>query len=406
MEDKNETLTFPENNNSIKSSISSKKSSSKKLTKSSKKGNDFESEDISVSQLELMANKKKIKKDTELASIKTSEKLSERANEKEYTRKKSSSSSSLSVSSETDTEKEKKRARNASRENKIDSIRKEKCEFLYKLEKLSGKNKWRGMKMDMNNTLEQIRNEYERVSNEMKTERSVAFFKRMLLLGVQGIEMLNTRFDPMGVDLDGWSEAMGYSLENQEYDEVMAELYEKYKGAGQMSPEMKLIFMIVSSATMFTISKKITKMDPENTIKSLLGNFMGQQAQQQPQQYFQPPQQHPQQHPQQYYQQPQQQFNIPSANDIRNNNYEVSETTEDIRPSKLKGPANIQNGDGIDINNILKTMNDRKKEKDKEMEKLIDSLKTDTSDDVFKSISLNNRKRGRGRPKKGNAAKV
>ena len=108
----------------------------------------------------------------------------------------------------------------------------------------------------MNNSLDEIRNEHERVRNEIQTERSVAFFKRMLLLGVQGIEMLNNRFDPLGVDLDGWSGAMGYSMENQEYDEVMAELYEKYKGRGQMSPEMKLIFMIISSATMFTISKK------------------------------------------------------------------------------------------------------------------------------------------------------
>ena len=79
--------------------------------------------------------------------------------------------------------------------------------------------------------IDEIKNEYERVRNEIQTERSVAFFKRMLLLGVQGIEMMNTKFDPLGVDLDGWSEAMGYSLENQEYDEVMAELYEKYNNS-------------------------------------------------------------------------------------------------------------------------------------------------------------------------------
>jgi len=176
----------------------------------------------------------------------------------------------------------------------------------------------------------------------------------MLLLSVQGIEMMNTRFDPLGVDLDGWSEAMGYSLENQEYDEVMAELYEKYKGRGQMSPEVKLIFMIISSATMFTISKKITKMDTSNMFTNLLGNVLGNQ------------QAHPIPH------QPQ-------------NVYHHTETTED-GPSKLKEPM-----DNIDINNILKTMNERKLEKQGS-----DAV----SEDVLKNINLNNGKKGRGRPKK------
>ena len=113
----------------------------------------------------------------------------------------------------------------------------------------------------MDCSLEEIKNEFDRVTNAIKVDRSVRFMKKMLLLGVQGVEMLNNKFDPVGVDLDGWSEAMGYSMENEEYDEVMAELCEKYKGRGQMSPELRLVFMIVSSATMFTISKKISKLE-------------------------------------------------------------------------------------------------------------------------------------------------
>jgi hypothetical protein len=295
--------------------------------------------------------------------------------------------------SSTSSDSEVKRNQNAkkvSKENKNDEIRREKSELLYKLNKMNLKGKWSSLKLDMNSSLDEIKNEYERVRNEIQTERSVAFFKRMLMLGVQGIEMMNTKFDPLGVDLDGWSEAMGYSMENQEYDEVMAELYEKYKGKGQMSPEVKLIFMIISSATMFTISKKITKLDSTNAFSNFLGSFIGGQKQQNVQQQYQ--QQQQQQQQQQYQQQA---YNIPNANDLAQR-HEMTETSDEAGPSRMKGPSNTfeLTPDGVDINNILRTMNERKREKAKEM------TKTETSDDVFKNIALNTQKRGRGRPKK------
>jgi hypothetical protein len=288
----------------------------------------------------------------------------------------------------------------------------------------------------MNCTLDEIRNEFERIKSEISSERNVAFFKRMLLLGVQGIEMLNTKFDPVGVDLDGWSEAMGYSMENQEYDEVMAELYEKYKGRGQMSPELRFIFMIFSSATMFTISKKISKLDTNSAITSLLGGLMNkaptqqtnnqqtnnqQQQQQYQQQQYQQQQYQQQQYQQQMYNQQQQQLYqqrqqtntqpniqanffqrasesvIPNASDLRNQ----TETSEDALPSKMNAPnTNYISPDGIDIDNILKTMNERKKEKEISKKEI-----TETSDDIFKNIPINMQKK-RGRPKKGNVMKM
>lgn len=354
----------------FKSTKSSKSSKSKSNREVKEQTLQINSDDISLSQLELMANKKKLmKKNAETAE--TSPKSEKQSIKKTSSLSSSSSSQSVRKGDYTNNYTNNYNGkRSAQRENDNDHIRKEKCEYLYKLDKLSTKNKGRILPMTMNNTLDEIRNEYERISNEMKTERSVSFFKRMLLLGVQGIEMLNTRFDPMGVDLEGWSEAMGYSLENQEYDEVLAELYEKYKGVGQMSPEVKLVFMIISSATMFTISKKITKMDSSNAFKNIIGSFVGQQQQQQQQYYQQQQQQFPQQHYSRDY---------------------ASETSDDPMPSKLKGQFN---DDDIDLNNILKTMNERKKKE--EMDRLMES---NTSDDVFKSIPMAQKKK-RGRPPK------
>lgn len=394
------------------SSISSKRSRRSERSQGSRgspkisasKKPDLDSEDISLSQLELMANKKKITKAVEEVSL-----VSKRASDsiKNDTRDRiDARSSSISVSSSSSssdkTRDKRRKERFVSRENQDEEIRKEKSEYLFKFNKLNVKGKWSSLRLDMNSSLEEIRNEYERVRNEIQTERSVAFFKRMLLLGVQGIEMLNTKFDPLGVDLDGWSEAMGYSMENQEYDEVMTELYEKYKGRGQMSPELKLVFMIISSATMFTVSKKITKMDSNNALKTLLGGLMGNKAQApvtQQQQYAQQQyaqQQYAQQQlSQQQYAQLVQNQMIPNPAELRNERMDT-ETSEDIIPSKMNGPNTTyipQDGNDIDIENILKTMNERKREKSKAL--------TETTDDILKSIPMT-QKRGRGRPKKNN----
>ena len=166
-----------------------------------------------------------------------------------------------------------------------------------------------------------------------------------------------------------------------------------------MSPELKLIFMIISSATMFTVTKKLTKLDSNNTLASLFGNLMGgqQQQQQQPQQFnqqqkfqqqkFQQQQfNQQQQFPQPQFQQPQfqqpqqfqQQFDIPHASKLR----KLQTESSDDEPSKLNGQ------DNIDLDNILKTMNQRKLEKESE-------------NDNVKDIPIQ-KKKSRGRPRKAN----
>lgn len=392
-----------------KGSTGSKKSSAK-----SKLTNQVESDEISMSQLDLLANKKKLAKKGEISvsqllSHSKKDEASASNSPKESKKQQRVSLSNASISSISDTrseEREKRKAKTIFKENKNENVRKEKSELLYKFSKMNVKGKWSSLNLDMNCSLDEIKNEYTRVKNEIQSERSVSFLKRMLLLGVQGIEMVNNKFDPLGVDLDGWSEAMGYSLENQDYDEVMAELYEKYKGAGQMSPEMRLIFMIISSATMFTITKKISKLDSSNTFTNIISSFMGQQQPPMQQQMYQQQQNYQQQAMQQNYGQ-EYEFSIPNPNDLRNahatrpqhyGNIELTETTEDPTPSKMQGPnTNLNLGnDNVDINNILKQMNARKLEKEKKEERSV----VESSEDVFKSIPLNTGKRGRGRPRK------
>jgi hypothetical protein len=377
----NFTLDDLKSTSSSKKSNKSTKSSSSKRNMQAKPQQEVQSDEISISQLEMMANRKKLVKKEEVSlsdMIKKEADSVPPVNQKNVKQIESSSSSSSSTSTVTSmsSEKQRQKVKRVSKENRDDIVRKEKSEMLYKFSKLNIKQKWSSLKLDMNNSLEEIKNEYERVRSEIQNERSVGFYKRMLLLGVQGVEMLNTKFDPVGVDLDGWSEAMGYSLENQDYDELMAELVEKYKGAGQMSPEVKLVFMIISSATMFSVSKRIAKLDTSSAFTNILGTVLGgggaNQMQQQP--VFNPPPQ--------FQQAPQQTYNAP-----------LTETSDDPMPSKLREPAPMP-ADTMDIENILKTMNARKESQAREQQAETDS------EELFRSIPLNTQKRGRGRPKK------
>ena len=71
---------------------------------------------------------------------------------------------------------------------------------------------------------------------------------------------------------------MAYSLENEEYDQVLAELYDKYKHVIQISPELKLAGMLSMSAISFAITKKMmggsTNSTP-NILGTVLSMFSG-----------------------------------------------------------------------------------------------------------------------------------
>ena len=244
----------------------SKKSSSLSLTKKSvsQKKNDNHTEDaISMTQLEIMANKAKVNKVEDNISQKNDnvsiviEAKSEKSKKSNSRKKKSTSSSSFSSSESTDvTYLKKKRERQINKENNNDTIRNEKLDLLCRYNSITGNEK-SSTKLDLNNTLDEIKNEISRITNTRQQDKSVNFIKRMMVLGFQGIEMMNTRYDPLGVDLEGWSEAMGYNMNDTQYDEVLTELYIKYKGSGQMSPELKLIFLLMTSTASFVLMKKL-----------------------------------------------------------------------------------------------------------------------------------------------------
>jgi hypothetical protein len=79
----------------------------------------------------------------------------------------------------------------------------------------------------------------------------------MLTTVTSGMEFLNNRYDPFGVNLEGWSEQIN---ENQEdYDEIFEELYDKYKDRSKVAPEVRLIMSLGLSAAMCHVTNTMFK---------------------------------------------------------------------------------------------------------------------------------------------------
>jgi len=139
-----------------------------------------------------------------------------------------------------------------------DEIKQQKRELLFKYERHRKRNSNMDYKnLSMNDSLEEIKLEVDKITHSKKLDASVKFQRKLLMAAVTGVEFLNNRFDPFNIQLDGWSESVNNDLDD--YDETFEELYEKYKGSGEIAPELKLMFMLVGSGFMFHLSKTLFK---------------------------------------------------------------------------------------------------------------------------------------------------
>jgi hypothetical protein len=140
--------------------------------------------------------------------------------------------------------------------SKEDMLR-EKFRYLRKLEALEKKGVELSKKYTMESSLMEMQGEYETIMDEKSKQNSVKFQGNIMMAIVNGIEFLNNRFDPFDVKLEGWSDQVNENI--NDYDDVFAELYEKYKSKASMAPELKLLFQLGGSAMMVHMSNTLFK---------------------------------------------------------------------------------------------------------------------------------------------------
>jgi hypothetical protein len=139
----------------------------------------------------------------------------------------------------------------------MEEEKKEKSEYLNKLQRLEQKGFPVSRRYTMDNSLDEMKTEYMRLVDARNLEASLRFQRQALVGVVTGLEWLNGRFDPFDLKLEGWSESIHENVED--FDEVFEELYDKYKDRGKMPPEMRLITSLAGSGFMCHVSNTFLK---------------------------------------------------------------------------------------------------------------------------------------------------
>ena len=133
-----------------------------------------------------------------------------------------------------------------------------KIELLRRLSELKTKGYELSKSYDFNSSIDEMEYEYDLLKSFANKRNGIKLYKNILLNTVSAVEFLNDKYDPFEFELNGWSEHM--SVEADSYDDVLEELYEKYKGTGKkMPPEVKLLMLIIASASAFHFSKSTFK---------------------------------------------------------------------------------------------------------------------------------------------------
>jgi hypothetical protein len=133
----------------------------------------------------------------------------------------------------------------------------------------------------MDNSIDEIKQEFTRLVDARNLESSLRFQRQMLMGAITGLEWMNNKFDPFDIKLEGWSESVHTNVED--FDEIFEELYDKYKERGKMPPEMRLAMAVAGSGFMCHVSNsffrnKMPTMDDVLRSNPMLAKQMAQAA--------------------------------------------------------------------------------------------------------------------------------
>jgi hypothetical protein len=134
---------------------------------------------------------------------------------------------------------------------------KDRFSYLRKLEDLESKGVRLTRKYTMDSSLEEMKGEYENIVSEKERSNNVKFQGKMLMALITGVEFMNSKFDPFDIKLDGWAEQLNENI--SDYDDIFAELHDKYKSKATLAPELKLLFQLGGSAIMLHMTNTMFK---------------------------------------------------------------------------------------------------------------------------------------------------
>ena len=133
--------------------------------------------------------------------------------------------------------------------------RRKKRLMIKKLEEWRDKGLYKGgTQFDMESNYDEIEDEYEGALEDKRKKDSVKLQGWWFTTAVSTLEYGNALLNPFDLNLDGWGEQVSEDLDS--YEDIFAELHEKYKG-GKMAPEVSLLLRIGFSAAVVNMSNKM-----------------------------------------------------------------------------------------------------------------------------------------------------
>ena len=138
--------------------------------------------------------------------------------------------------------------------NKNQDLRIKKIELLRRLSEIKSKGYQLSKEYDFNSSIDEMEYEYDLLKSFADKRNGVKIIRNGLLQAISVVEFLNDKYDPFDFHLSGWSEHI--SVEIDSWDDVLEEIFEKYKSSGrQMAPEIKLLYLLIASASAFHFTK-------------------------------------------------------------------------------------------------------------------------------------------------------
>ncbi len=135
------------------------------------------------------------------------------------------------------------------RKRRKEDEEREKMQLLYKLYQYEQRGYRMANSYSMESNIDELRFEVSKIRNEDSARHSVKWYKVFLMIVVSSVETLNTKFDPFGLRLKGWSRDM--NAKKDDLDECFHRLHEKYSQKTAIEPELELAFAFFGGAFMY-----------------------------------------------------------------------------------------------------------------------------------------------------------
>lgn len=106
---------------------------------------------------------------------------------------------------------------------------------------------------DMDSSYEEVEDEYESALEDKRKKDGIKLQGWWFMTFINSMEYANAAFNPFDLNLDGWGEQVSEDIDS--YEEIFAELHDKYKG-GKLAPEISLLLRVGFSAAVLNFSNK------------------------------------------------------------------------------------------------------------------------------------------------------